>query len=69
MEAACVRSTVTVEAKQLFYRALALRLEAELGLRRADVFVSLVEVEKENWSFGNGEGQYIAAAAPAVAAR
>jgi hypothetical protein len=29
-----------------------------LGLRREDVFISLVEVKKENWSFGNGEAQY-----------
>ena len=26
--------------------------------RREDVFVSLVEVRKENGSFGNGEAQY-----------
>jgi 4-oxalocrotonate tautomerase len=24
----------------------------------ADVFVNLVEVRKENWSFGNGTAQY-----------
>jgi 4-oxalocrotonate tautomerase len=29
-----------------------------LGVRREDVFISLVEVKKENWSFGNGEAQY-----------
>jgi DNA-binding transcriptional LysR family regulator len=28
------------------------------GLRPEDVFVSLVEVEKENWSLGNGVAQY-----------
>jgi phenylpyruvate tautomerase PptA (4-oxalocrotonate tautomerase family) len=28
------------------------------GIRREDVLVSLVEVPKENWSFGNGEAQY-----------
>jgi hypothetical protein len=27
-------------------------------LRREDVFIGLVEVSKENWSFGNGEAQY-----------
>jgi 4-oxalocrotonate tautomerase len=27
-------------------------------VRREDVFVNLVEVPKENWSFGNGEAQY-----------
>ncbi len=28
------------------------------GLRREDVLISLVEVLKENWSFGNGIAQY-----------
>jgi len=27
-------------------------------VRPEDVFVSLVEVPKENWSFGNGIAQY-----------
>jgi len=29
-----------------------------LGLRREDVWVNLVEVPKENWSFGNGVASY-----------
>jgi 4-oxalocrotonate tautomerase len=48
----------TVEAKRAFYKALADGLHARLALRREDVFVNLVEVRKENWSFGNGEAQY-----------
>jgi phenylpyruvate tautomerase PptA (4-oxalocrotonate tautomerase family) len=48
----------TVEVKRAFYEALAERLHAELGVRREDVLVSLVEVKKENWSFGNGVAQY-----------
>ena len=28
------------------------------GVRREDVFINLVEVAKENWSFGNGIAQY-----------
>jgi phenylpyruvate tautomerase PptA (4-oxalocrotonate tautomerase family) len=48
----------SVELKQAFYRTLAQRLNQELGVRREDVFVSLVEVTKENWSFGNGVAQY-----------
>jgi phenylpyruvate tautomerase PptA (4-oxalocrotonate tautomerase family) len=47
----------TVEVKQAFYARLAEELHA-LGVRREDVIVSLVEVGKENWSFGNGEAQY-----------
>jgi 4-oxalocrotonate tautomerase len=48
----------TVELKRQFYKAVADGLHQELGVRREDVFVSLVEVKKENWSYGNGEAQY-----------
>ena len=48
----------TVEMKQAFYKAIADGLHDKLKLRREDVFISLVEVVKENWSFGNGEAQY-----------
>ncbi|EKS35068.1 hypothetical protein HMPREF9696_02340 [Afipia clevelandensis ATCC 49720] len=33
-------------------------LHAPLNIRREDVFINLVEVAKENWSFGNGIAQY-----------
>jgi hypothetical protein len=33
-------------------------LHQRLDLRREDVLINLVEVKKENWSFGNGEAQY-----------
>lgn len=48
----------SVEMKQRFYRTLADRLHEDLQLRKEDVFINLVEVQKENWSFGNGEAQY-----------
>jgi 4-oxalocrotonate tautomerase len=48
----------TVEQKKALYEAIADRLEADPGLRRQDVVISLVEVKRENWSFGNGEAQY-----------
>ena len=48
----------TVDVKRAFYRAVADGLHQRLGLRREDVFIGLVEVQKENWSFGNGEAQY-----------
>jgi 4-oxalocrotonate tautomerase len=48
----------TVEQKQRFYQAVADGLHQRLDVRREDVIVSLVEVSKENWSFGNGEAQY-----------
>ncbi|KIG03531.1 tautomerase family protein [Caballeronia concitans] len=46
--------------KRAFYRAVADGLHERLELRREDVFIGLVEVKKENWSFGNGEAQYAA---------
>lgn len=49
----------TVEMKQRFYNTVADGLHATLKLRREDVFINLVEVPKENWSFGNGEAQYV----------
>jgi len=48
----------TVEMKQRFYKAVADGLHERLRIRREDVFINLVEVPKENWSFGNGEAQY-----------
>lgn len=50
--------TRSVEQKRALFKAIADNLNRQLGLRREDVFVSLVEVRKENWSFGNGEAQY-----------
>jgi 4-oxalocrotonate tautomerase len=48
----------TVAQKQAFYKAVADGLHRRLRLRPQDVFINLVEVKKENWSFGNGEAQY-----------
>ncbi len=48
----------SVEQKRAFYRRLADDLGATHGVRREDVIVSLVEVAKENWSFGNGDAPY-----------
>jgi 4-oxalocrotonate tautomerase len=48
----------TVDQKRAFYKAIADGLNSRLNLRREDVFINLVEVRKENWSFGNGEAQY-----------
>ncbi|MBB5191646.1 phenylpyruvate tautomerase PptA (4-oxalocrotonate tautomerase family) [Silvimonas terrae] len=48
----------TVEQKKALYQTLAAGLERELHVRQEDVFINLVEVKKENWSFGNGLAQY-----------
>jgi len=48
----------TVDMKRAFYKAVADGFHERLGQRREDVIINLVEVKKENWSFGNGEAQY-----------
>src|ERR1700730_1774566 len=49
----------TLEQKRALYRGIADRLAASPGLPSEDILVSLVEVPKENWSFGNGEMSYV----------
>jgi 4-oxalocrotonate tautomerase len=48
----------TVEKKKALFARIAELLAASPGVRKEDVFVCLVEVAKENWSFGNGIAQY-----------
>ena len=48
----------TLEQKKALYKAIAEGLTKSPGLRPEDVFINLVEVKKENWSFGNGVAQY-----------
>src|SRR5262249_27905243 len=47
----------TLELRKSLFRRAA-ELLHEVGLRKEDVLINLVEVAKENWSFGNGEAQY-----------
>src|ERR1700756_1091497 len=46
-----------VEVKTKLYADIAARLE-RLGVRPDDVLISLIEVTKENWSFGGGRATY-----------
>jgi 4-oxalocrotonate tautomerase len=48
----------SVAQKQALYKAIADGLATELQLRPQDVLITLVDVKKENWSFGNGIAQY-----------
>jgi 4-oxalocrotonate tautomerase len=48
----------SVDQKRAFYRKVADDLHERLNIRKEDVLISLIEVRKENWSFGNGEAQY-----------
>jgi 4-oxalocrotonate tautomerase len=48
----------TTDMKKALYKRIAELLHQELHVRKEDVMINLVEVPKENWSFGNGEAQY-----------
>ena len=48
----------SVEVKKALYARMVELLAESPGIRKEDLFVSLVEVAKENWSFGNGIAQY-----------
>lgn len=51
-------NTRSRDQKKALYRRIAELMGENPGIRPEDVFVSIVEVEKENWSLGNGEAQY-----------
>lgn len=53
-----VSNTRSVEQKKALYKRIVERLAASPGLRPEDVLINLVEVAKENWSFGNGIAHY-----------
>ena len=50
-----------VEKKEALYRRIADGLKEHAGLAPGNVFVSLVEVGREDWSFGEGIAQYAVA--------
>jgi 4-oxalocrotonate tautomerase len=49
----------TLEQKRGFYKKVADELNRRLGIRREDVFINLVPVDREDWSFGNGEASLV----------
>jgi 4-oxalocrotonate tautomerase len=51
-------NTRNTEQKKALFARIAELLSVDQGLRKEDVFINLVEVAKENWSFGNGITQY-----------
>ena len=48
----------TLEQKKTLFATIADNLARDPGVRRQDVMINLLEVKKENWSFGNGLAQY-----------
>ena len=51
-------NTRTLEQKRALYLRATQLLGESPGVRPEDVFVNIVEVAKENWSFGHGLAQY-----------
>ena len=54
-----VTNSRTVEQKQALYARIVELLEKNPGIRRQDVMINLIDVGKENWSFGDGVAQYV----------
>jgi 4-oxalocrotonate tautomerase len=48
----------SIELKKALYASIAVGLQSSIGVSSSDVMINLVEVPKENWSFGNGIAQY-----------
>jgi len=53
-----VSNTRSIDQKKALFARIADVLSEDPGVRRDDVFINLLEVAKENWSFGNGSAQY-----------
>jgi 4-oxalocrotonate tautomerase len=53
-----VSNTRGQDQKKALFAQIAENLARNPGVRREDVFVNLVDVARENWSFGNGVAQY-----------
>ena len=51
-------NTRNLEQKKALFARIAELLSLAQGLRKEDIFINVVEVAKENWSFGNGIAQY-----------
>ncbi|HEY6618107.1 MAG TPA: tautomerase family protein [Steroidobacteraceae bacterium] len=49
----------SIEQKKAFYKRIVDDIHAQLKARPDDVLINLVEVPKENWSFGLGIAQYV----------
>jgi phenylpyruvate tautomerase PptA (4-oxalocrotonate tautomerase family) len=50
----------SVELKKAFYRRIVDDIHTQLKTRPDDVLINLVEVQREDWSFGGGIAQYVA---------
>ena len=53
-----VFSTRTPEQKKALFRCIAERLAENPGIRPEDVFITVLDAAKENWSVGHGLAQF-----------
>jgi 4-oxalocrotonate tautomerase len=49
----------SVDVKKKFFRSIADEIHERAQVRKEDVWISLVDSGREDWSFGNGEMQYV----------
>jgi 4-oxalocrotonate tautomerase len=48
----------STEVKKKFYKRIADEIHERAHVRKEDIWISLVDSDREDWSFGNGEMQY-----------
>jgi phenylpyruvate tautomerase PptA (4-oxalocrotonate tautomerase family) len=48
----------SIEVKKKFYQRIADEVHERAHVRKEDIWISLVDSAREDWSFGNGEMQY-----------
>jgi 4-oxalocrotonate tautomerase len=48
----------STDVKKKFFQHIADEIHAKQGVRKQDIWISLVDAGREDWSFGNGEMQY-----------
>jgi phenylpyruvate tautomerase PptA (4-oxalocrotonate tautomerase family) len=49
----------TEDAKRALYAAIAAGIAERTGTRLEDIFITLTENSRADWSFGNGVAQYV----------
>jgi phenylpyruvate tautomerase PptA (4-oxalocrotonate tautomerase family) len=54
-----VTNSRNVDQKKALFARIVELLAEQPGVRPQDVFINLLEVDKENWSFGQGFAQYV----------
>lgn len=54
-----VFNTRTAEQKKALYKRATELLAESPGIRKEDVFITILEAQKENWSLGNGVASFV----------